>query len=257
MPKIVGGRRISLVDGHMPQYYVGLDAGKPTNPGVGDKYAAMDTGKDYTCFVANIWSLTGSPAVERYSNHLGITDSIMAATKTGHTTTTVTGHQRNLSTGTGALFSDGMSDYTSNISFSAISSFILNFKVQGIVQGATEGLGGLVMTVLGAIINPGTIEAGAYFESLDDNSWQAHTSTDSGIGSETTIISAPTNGDLLTIIGSGSKRIYLVNGEIVASHTTVDIGSDVYKPTAYVRYTGVVTTASEIAIDYIDFEVLK
>jgi len=65
---IEDGGVVTIAGGQVPQYQVGLDAGKPASPNMGDKYTATDTGKSYTCFVAGVWSDSTPPAVNNIQN---------------------------------------------------------------------------------------------------------------------------------------------------------------------------------------------
>jgi len=74
---IENGRTLTIQDGVMPQYFiVQTEADKPPNPSIGDICKVIESTKEYTCFVANLWSLTNSPCKNAYSNHIGSVDAV-------------------------------------------------------------------------------------------------------------------------------------------------------------------------------------
>ncbi len=53
--EIDSGKLVTLQSGHQPQMGVGTEAQKPSTPGKGDNYFAVDSFKIYTCFVNGTW----------------------------------------------------------------------------------------------------------------------------------------------------------------------------------------------------------
>ncbi len=202
--RIEDGQIVSMQDGHMPNDFVGLDASKPANPGVGDKYAAYDTGKEYTCFISNIWSLSNSPSYSDYSNHLGTIDAMMLNLAGGVTT----GHKRTLTANAGTP----TSEYRSAIE---IDPSISNFEFNCIVLDISEGNGATRYFIIG-LENYGYAEM--IFRKVGAGSWQTYTNIDS-----TEIINnipAIQNNDHLTIKNYKNAVMFYVNGVLVATHIT-------------------------------------
>ncbi len=243
--EIADGKVLSLVDGHRANYYVGLDASKSVSPGVGDAYLAYDTGKNYICFVAGIWSLSYSPCVEEYTNHLGTTDNILTTvvTGTGSAITDTTNHEMDLSTGIGA----GSAKY---IIDRGISPGIgVNFDFNCIVNNIVKGVGTTSVFQIGLL----HVSRGALFMQNDDAGWYCYTFKTSS--HEQTNIDDILSGDILTIKNCGDHILYMVNGIMVASHTGYSSALAGFM-TVYVSG-GSMTTAKSISVDYIGVQKYK
>jgi hypothetical protein len=243
--EIIDGRITGTTDGHFPQYFVvGTEAEKPTNPGIGDICRVTATGKEYTCYIVNVWALTNSPCVEEYNNHLGTTDNVMstAVTGAGTATTNAATHSMDLVAGAG-----GTSTYKgAALLFSGGSTFIFNAKVQNIVKGTSFPSNEISIGLTNGI--GGT----AYFHySVDSDEWSVWTTKPDGTLSERTVITDLANGDTLTINGKGSKVIYSVNGAIVATHQLYDLSTATLYPICGL------STSNSISIDFIGLKVMK
>jgi len=244
--RIANGKVISVKDGNMPYIYVGTDAGKPT-PGIGDFASCSDTGKEYRCYVNGIWTLTNSPCSEEYKDHECTIGNIMDTTTTGNSTATPgADHSMALTSGTGVL---GKATFFSNITYLGSNYFEINFKIKSVTIGATTWR----LTQIG-MIDTSVGDAGCSFYS-SDGAWYCETSQN-GILSEQTSISAVVAGDILTIIGRNTQFLYFVNGIIVATHTSYDISAMTLTPLVSVRTDGGATVSSGVSIDYIGWKIL-
>lgn len=245
--RIEDGQIVSMQDGHMPNDFVGLNASKPTNPGVGDVYKETDTGKEYTCFVANIWSLTNSPVYEEYSNHLGTVDNMMSVwlggDATGTGVTDAANHKMDLSTMTG----DNQTYYLSNRSISPSSeNFEFNTKISNLVSGE----GGTRAYTIGLE----GYHCKARFYQEDEGAWQTY--TDDGVNVTLNNILDIVSGDMLSIKNYGSLIMFYVNGVLVATHNTPNFSGLLGR--LGVAPIGLsVTTARQISVDYFGWRIFK
>lgn len=245
--RIASGKILNTASGQTPQLYVGLDASKPS-PGVGDTYIATDTGKNYTCFVNGIWSLSISPVIEEYSNHLGTIDNMIttAVTGLGTASTDAANHEMDLSTGIGA----GTSDYRNAV---AIDPSLVNFETNYIIKNIVDGIGGNRSFTIGVTDNLGV---GAYFYMhSSDGLWSVYSSN--GISFEQTVITPFSSGDILTIKGMKNIIIYFINGVIVATHKSIVFGGVSCYSRMCLFSSGAVTAARSLSVDYSSWKVLK
>jgi hypothetical protein len=205
MTEIIDGRITGTTDGHYPQYFVGLEASKPTNPAVGDKYAAYDTGKEYVCNVVNVWSLVNSSCYDEYSNHNGTVDNLMSLEVTGNGSGLTDNYNHMMVLDTGLIGSAKY--YGKNIINPAVNNYELNFKVQNI--SLDDGA-----VFIGLINN---LDNGVYFwvDKAVDSSWVCVKSD--SISQMSSSAGTISNGDILTIIGRDRYTIFMVNGSIVAT----------------------------------------
>jgi len=249
---IADGNVLTITEGNYPALSVGLDAEKPTSPSIGNMHIATDTGKNYVCFVSGTWNIVSSPTVDSYFNHLGTTDNMMSITTSGNATglTNSANHRMDLSTGTLAT---GKSIYKGAVTIYPDNEDVcFNLKVQNVVNGAN----GAKFTYFGLIEDPATIVSGAFFYCDNNNDWYVMTQN-GPLTVETTAITAIASGDRIAIYGKKQKMLYFVNGELIASHSISNTGVT-WIPCAVVSATDAnVSTARQISIDYISWEILK
>lgn len=245
MRTIKSGKDVSIQSGHYPNLYVGLDASKPT-PAVGYYGICKDTGKSYICYVNGIWSLVDSAAVHGASNHEGNTSNIFISILTGLGAGAENAalHRFDMATGAGA----GTSAYECNLDIvPATDTFTCNMKIDAMALGVAGnryyflGIQGMNCEVV--------------FYQTNAGDWSCH--THDGVTAQNTTITALNDKDLLTIRGNGTNIQYLVNGSVVATHTTIAFVGVSGTMQAYIVADASVTTSRDISIDYISTEVLK
>ena len=239
---------LTIKSGQYPKLDIGLDADKPSFPGLGNTYHATDAGKIYTCFISGTWTLTSSASVERYSNHLGTVDNIMGTSVYGNGTASTSSHQMNLSSGVGLA---SFASYKMNISINPDTDyFVFNGRVTNIVNGAT----GIRWSMVGLMIEEVT-DNGVYFMQDETDAWTVRTIWVTE--NKTTSIPALVNGDRLTIIGQKNRCVFLVNGLVVAVHVA-QVSAFTFYPFFVVRdNVAEATVARQISCDFIDIEVMK
>jgi len=245
--RIANGKVISVKDGNMPYIYVGTDVGKPT-PGVGDLAICTDTGKQYICFVNGIWAINYSVTKNGASNHEGTITNVFGQYLAGAGTgvTNAAFHRYDMTTGTGVAGSE--SDYIAYIDITPLTdSFEANILVQNLVSGA-NGNRYYFIGIMG-------LNCEVVFTQTNAGAWQCH--THDGVTDQTTNIANIVAGDRLAIKGTGGKIHYLVNGSVVASHTTVALVGVTGQLTAEVVGDVNVTTARELSVDQMSIEVLS
>lgn len=245
--RISNGKVISIKDGNQPYIYVGPDAGKPS-PGVGDIAICTDTGKEYTCFISGVWAISYSVTRNGAYNHEGTITNVFRQylAGAGSGSTNATTHSYDLSSGTGVAGS--ISDYLANIGIQpATDSFEANILVDNLVSG-TNGNRYYFIGIIG-------LNCEVVFTQTNAGVWQAH--THDGTTDQTTTISDIVSGDRLTIKGTGGKMHYLVNGSVVATHTTVAFVAAAGQLTAEVQADVNVTVARQLSVDHMSIEVLS
>lgn len=183
--------------------------------------------------------------LEEYSNHLGAVDNFTQtfANLNASATADATNHEMDLSTG---ITNAGYAYFQTKKTFPPSTKPLLcNILIQNIVSGA----GGVRETHIGFCENfaSPSIYHRATFYQINDGSWRVGSYDGSTV--EYTNITALSNGDHTTIVVTSAKVIFLVNGAIVATHTTnipsngLRLGAQVYDSM------GNATTAREISID--------
>ncbi len=231
----------------VPGYYVGLDASKPVSPIAGEGYNAVDTGKTYTCFVSGVWSLTNSPTVEDYSNHLGIVDNMMSVSTTDNATAITDNitHSMQLSSG---ITTPGSASYISNRNvYPAIENFELNYKINNIVLGS----GGSLSYIIGLV----GYHCAANFQQTDAGTWKTY--TDAGSGTIENNIANIVSGDRLTIKNYGIIVMFFVNGILVATHLTTPFTSGLSGTfQVMISGSGAVVVARLCDVNFISWRVL-
>ncbi len=242
MEMIRDGKLVSLTDGYYPQIQSGLDANKPTSPGVLDVYIATDTGKNYTCYSTGIWTLTDSLSIEEYSNHLGTVDNMMSTIISGNgtATTDAVNHEMDLDAGDALTH---LASYVANININpSTTAFIINIKINNIVAGSN-----VFMSRLGLFDS--SDNKGVYFFQTMLGAWGAM--TNDGITTESTTGLTIADGNLLTIKGDKTKTYFLVDGIIIATHTLILVNNNI-APMVHisVAFAGAVTTTRKISVDY-------
>lgn len=247
--RIASGKILNTASGQTPQLYIGLDASKPS-PGVGDTYITTDTGKNYTCYVSGVWSLVYSPAIEKYSNHLGTIDNIMSTSVANGGTAITTGHTMALdSSGT----VNGRASYINAILTMPTYHYDFNCIVTGLTKEHVNGNIAFVgIKTTGYVATP-PIGAGFYWQ--PDGQWVCKTLNTALVTQSTNV--TVTDDDLLTINGKGNKMMYFINGVLKATHNTADLTGELCYPEAYVLVSGAPGTGSQMTIDYISIEVMK
>ncbi len=252
---IKNGVLTSLQSGHFPQVQVGLDASKPT-ANIGDFYIATDTGKQYICYVASVWSLYSSFSYEEYSNHLGTVDNIMniATAGNGTATTNSVNHRMDLSTGISAI---GLQKYHSLVGITpATQEFECDFLLQNIVTG----VGGSRRSYVGLMADPsqGALSDGVYiYQDIDiADDWIAFTR--GNLEQSSAGITTPANGDLITIKGMKNIVQFIINGVVTRTVTTINLTGVTCYPVVVVNAGDAnVSTARQISCDYISWKVFK
>lgn len=257
MKEIRSGKQVSLRNGHMPQFLFGLDANKPV-PGIGDMYYATDTLKIYNCYINALWTLTSSPAAERYSNHLGAVDNFttVGASAGWSNTSDAANHEMDQASDAASL---GYARFTTKKMWTlgALSSpVICNFILQNIVPGTNAGYAGSKIG-LSADFQSVLPNNTAAFSLSPGNVWQTYTIDNAGGQHFTTINPSISNGDLCTIIGVSSYVIYLVNGVLVATHQLNLPTAPMFVGAGIAAEGAAFTVARTWSLDYFDVTVLK
>jgi hypothetical protein len=245
--RIATGKILNTSSGQTPQLFVGLNASKPS-PGVGDMYIATDACKNYTCYVCGIWALVSSSSIIIAENHEGTITNLfvqyLAGAGTG--TTNAGTHRYDMTTGTGIAGS--ISEYMCNFTVTPVSD---NFEANILVQNIVNGVGGTRTFQIGIE----GLHCELKFYQTDAGSWTCYTNDD--VTNQTTNISDIVNGDLLTIKCTGGKIHYLVNGTIVATHSSISLVGVSGSLIAQVTGDALTSTARELSIDYMALWELK
>lgn len=207
---------------------------------------AQITDKQIISFVEEIHpiisNLVGS--LEEYNNHLGATDNFTQTGTSGNGSATVdtTNHEMDLATGIGNV---GHGRFHSKSQYIPGSKpIIVNFLIQNLATGAA----GIRRCFIGlkADFSAPTNTNGIIIY-YDTDTWYAYNV--SGGTSTSTVISALASGDLITIVATSSKIVFLVNGIIVATHTTNIPAVGLYFGASVNSTTFVPTTSFDVSID--------
>lgn len=157
--------------------------------------------------------------VEEYYNHHMALDNFIQ-TETGGNGTAVTdaaNHEMDLSSGVTAA--DGYARLESKKTFAlGTAPLVQSYIVNNVQNGVGAGADLILVGFISATGFPGeSYSVGFYKDSAD--AWHCLTNS-SGMNSTKTGISAPSNGDLLTIIATSASVKFYENGVLLATHTT-------------------------------------
>jgi hypothetical protein len=248
MSEVIDGQIVSISDGHFPQSYAGLAASKPINPGMGDQYLETDTGKEYACFAANIWSLQTSPSYIQYSNQTGAIDSVLGENCTGLGTVLQDSSIHSFILSSGAGTGRGQIQSPALV-VPAVHCFEFNFVVGNIIYGNGTPTG----FVFGLVSLYPHMSICIAWNSMS-NVWICY--SESG-ASETTIIANIVDGDHIMIKNFGSVIMFFVNGVLVATHSGV-LGFGLLLPfLANAESVAPATIPSSIGIEYFAWKVFS
>lgn len=171
--------------------------------------------------------------VEEYSNHLGAVDNFIQTETGGNGSANAdaANHEMDLSSGVTAADGYARLESKSVYALSAVP-LVLNFIVNNVQNGV--GAGG-DMIIIGFISNTGFPTESYSVGFLKDpaDAWHCLTNS-SGVNSTKTGISAPANGDLLTIVATSTAVAFYNDGVLLATHTanipasSNCIGAEVY-----------------------------
>jgi hypothetical protein len=234
-------------DGYLPQYFpIRTEAEKPTNPSVGWRCSVASTGKDYTCFAENIWSLVSSPCYSEYSNHDGTIDNVMSLVLSGFGTGLSDQAVAGISLTSGLL---GSSEYKSN---DGIYPATQPFEFNCIVNRFVSGSGGSRKFFIGII---GT-NCDIYFLQSNADSWACYSNDGTP---KFTYINDVVNNDLLTIKNYGNIIMFYVNGVLVATHSDRDFGSNYgfYEVGVYANPTVAATVERSCLVNFIGWRAYR
>jgi hypothetical protein len=190
-----------------------------------------------------------SKSKEVYNNHLGATDNFTETITAGNgaATTDATNHKKDLSTGI-TIPGHGVFQTKKTWSLSA-NELICNILVQGLQMNVD----GSSYTYLGlkADFTAQTAANSAAFYQTIGGSW--FTVSNDGISSESNAITAPVNGDLLTVIATSSEIQFYKNGTLLHTHAS-KIPSVAVHAGSMVKAAVAASTARLISVDYIGTE---
>ena len=204
---------------------------------------AQITDKQIISFVDEILPFINS--LEEYSNHLGATDNFTQTGTSGNGTATsdATNHEMDLATG---ITSVGHGRFHSKRQYTPSSKLIV---VNFLIQNVTVGAGGVRRSFVGlkADFSAPTNTNGIIFYCDETDVWKAYNV--SGGTFTSTDITSLANGDVVTIMATSSKIIYMVNGAVVATHTTNIPSVGLYLGASVNSTTIAATTSRAISID--------
>jgi len=253
---IENGRVLTIEDGTMPQYYiVNNETDKPPNPSIGDVCRVTGNLKEYSCFIANLWTLTNSPCITRYYNHSGSNDNVMTPTLY-NTGTAGTGAPHILYADSGDAAGGSMGSWKVNI---VINPATNHFKFTAKLGALTAGVGGTRLTYVGLIDDPTTYyvdPTGVYFRQTDDFQWEAVTN-DTAVGIQTSDAGNLVDTDDLTILGMKDQILFFVNGVLVGNHVNNIVATAMYPGFMVLSTDATITTNRLVKIDDISIEVMK
>jgi hypothetical protein len=157
--------------------------------------------------------------VEEYSNHLGAVDNFIQTETGGNGTANVDAANHEMDLSSGITVADGYARLESKKTFAlGTAPLVLNFIINNVQNGVGAGGDLILVGFISATGFPGeSYSVGFYKDSAD--AWHCLTNS-SGVNSTKTGISAPSNGDLLTIIATSASVKFYENGVLLATHTT-------------------------------------
>lgn len=157
--------------------------------------------------------------VEEYSNHLGAVDNFIQTETGGNGTANVDAANHEMDLSSGITAADGYARLESKKTFAlGTAPLVLNFIINNVQNGVGAGGDLILVGFISATGFPGeSYSVGFYKDSAD--AWHCLTNS-SGVNSTKTGISAPSNGDLLTIIATSASVKFYENGVLLATHTT-------------------------------------
>lgn len=217
--EIINGRVVSLSNGHMAQMLVGLESGKISDPSKGDTYFATDSMKLYSCFINGSWSPVVSYAAEEAVNHDGTATNYWVVGVSGTGTASTDGATNTMTIG-GGVTNAGTSYYKSNQIYGlsgVVAPLIGNFKLGTITDGTASKSDTFVGLKFNFALADNILMAA--FHQKQDGSWETKTATLGGGHTETSI-TALASGDIVTVVANTVIALFIVNGSLVASHTT-------------------------------------
>jgi len=189
-------------------------------------------------------------SLEEYSNHFGNTDNFMETNVSGTGATATedaTNHEMDLVSGTG---SGGYANYISKDSWIlGTKPIVVNMMFDNLVPGASSS--DLLMGLKNIFSSPSTNKSCVFCYDAGTAVWKAVTGHASNI--ESTTITSPSPGDVLTIVATSSKVLYFVNGVVVATHTLYIPVTTQYFGAVVVNAIGSPSSLS-VSIDYINFK---
>lgn len=157
--------------------------------------------------------------VEEYYNHHMALDNFIQTETAGNGTAAADAANHEMDLSSGITAADGYARLESKKTFAlGTAPLVLNFIINNVQNGVGAGGDLILVGFISATGFPGeSYSVGFYKDSAD--AWHCLTNS-SGVNSTKTGISAPSNGDLLTIIATSASVKFYENGVLLATHTT-------------------------------------